>query len=120
LAVGDHLSVLGQPSDLEGIGQIDPLGTQSLQPHKRWPVRHREYFLHGEWFSCRCPRTTGHPRLWTVSGVICGAVSGAIAEAVWSFPGDRSTNPLRTVIRALRVPPKIRRPGLQRSPHSAG
>jgi len=28
LAVGDHLSVLGQPSDLEGVGQIDPLGTQ--------------------------------------------------------------------------------------------
>ncbi len=42
LTVGDHLSALGQPSDLEGIGQIDPLGTQSLQPHKRWPVRHRE------------------------------------------------------------------------------
>jgi CBS domain-containing protein len=42
LVEGDHLSVLGQPSDLEGIGQIDPLGTESLQPHKRWPVRHRE------------------------------------------------------------------------------
>ena len=42
LAVGDLLSVLGQPSDLKSIGQVDPLGTHSLQPHKRWPVRHRE------------------------------------------------------------------------------
>ena len=39
--------------------------------------------------------------------MICGAVSGAIAEAVGSFPGDRSTKHLRTVIGALRVPPKL-------------
>ncbi len=39
LIVGDRLSILGQPAELNDFDPVVPLGTQSPQPPKHWPAR---------------------------------------------------------------------------------